>query len=81
MCACVSPSRRLLVTSGVMWCDMDPICLVELLLQPYVATVAGIVSKHGLTIEAHCRNQLNKTKLVLYKPIIYFDGINFDLFC
>ena len=24
-CVCVCPSLRLLITSGVMWCDVDPI--------------------------------------------------------
>ena len=27
--ACVCPPPRLLITSGVMWCDIDPIRLVE----------------------------------------------------
>ena len=26
---CVCPPPRLLITSGVMWCDVDPIRLVE----------------------------------------------------
>ena len=25
VCVCVSPSPRLLIVSGVMWCDIDPI--------------------------------------------------------
>ena len=32
LCVCVS-APRLLITSGVMWCDMDPIRLVKQVLQ------------------------------------------------
>ena len=28
-CLCVCPPPRLSITSGVMWCDIDPIQLVE----------------------------------------------------
>ena len=34
-----------------------------------MTTVVSIVSRHGLRIEAHHRNQHNKTKLALYKPL------------
>ena len=33
VCICVSPLPRLLITSGVMWHDMDPIQLVKQVLQ------------------------------------------------
>ena len=29
------------------------------------------VSRHGLRIEAHHKNLLNKSKIVLYKPLLY----------
>ena len=29
VCLCVCPPPRLLITSGVMWCDIDPMRLVE----------------------------------------------------
>ena len=29
VCVCVYPPQRLLITSGVIWCDMDPIRLVK----------------------------------------------------
>ena len=29
VCLCVCPPPRLSITSGVMWCDIDPIRLVE----------------------------------------------------
>ena len=35
-----------------------------------MAAVVGIVSKRGLRIEAHHRNQPNKSKLALYKPLL-----------
>ena len=35
-----------------------------------MAAIVGIVSRHGLRIEARHRNQANKSKLALYKPLI-----------
>ena len=35
-----------------------------------MAAVVSIISRRGLTIDASYRNQLNKTKLPLYSPII-----------
>ena len=32
-----------------------------------MATIVSIISRRGLTIEAHHRNQSNKNKLALYK--------------
>ena len=71
VCACVCacepvygvPAPRLLITSGVMCHDMDPI-------QLYMPAVVGIVSRHGLSTDAHYRYQPNKSKLVLYKPLL-----------
>ena len=34
-----------------------------------MANVVSIISRHGLTFEAHCRNQPNQSKLALYKPL------------
>ena len=44
VCMCVSPSQRLLLTSGVMWHDIDPISLVKQGLLYYMADVVGIIS-------------------------------------
>ena len=44
MCVCVCRPPRLLITSGVMWRDMDPMRLVKQVLQLYMATVVVIVS-------------------------------------
>ena len=35
-----------------------------------MAAIFGIVSRRGLRIEARRRNQPNKSKLVLYKPLL-----------
>ena len=35
-----------------------------------MAAIVGIISKHGLRIEACRRNQSNKSKLALYKPLL-----------
>ena len=34
--------------------------------------IISVVSRHGLTIEAHHRNQPNKRKLALCKPLLHF---------
>ena len=36
-----------------------------------MASVVGIVSRHGLRIKARRRNQPNKSKLALYKPLLH----------
>ena len=35
------------------------------------AAIVGTVSRPGLTIEAHCRNQPNKSKLALYNLLLH----------
>ena len=35
-----------------------------------MAAIVGIVSRCGLRIESRCRNQPNKSKLSLYKPLL-----------
>ena len=37
-----------------------------------MAAVVSIISRHGLTIEVCHRNQLNKSKLAQYKPLLHF---------
>ena len=39
VCVCVCPPPRLLITSGMMWRDMNPMRLVKQVLQLYMATV------------------------------------------
>ena len=37
-----------------------------------MAAIVSITSRQGLRIEAHCRNQPNKNKVALYKPLLHF---------
>ena len=53
---CLLP--RLLITSSMMWCGMDPNDQSSKFYNFYIVAVVVIVSKCGLKIEAHCRNQL-----------------------
>ena len=39
-----------------------------------MAATVGINSKRGLRIEVHHRNQPNKSKIALYKPLFHFDS-------
>ena len=57
VCVCVS-APRLLITSGRMWRDMDPIRLVKQVLQSlygncsrYMETVVVIINERGLGID------------------------------
>ena len=52
VCVCVRP-QKLLITSGVMWRDMDPMRLVKQVLQLYMATVVVIINGRGLRIGTH----------------------------
>ena len=37
-----------------------------------MAAIISIVSRRGLRIEVHCRNQSNKSKLALYTLLLHF---------
>ena len=50
VCVCVCPPPRLLITSDVMWRDMDPMRLVKQVLQLYMATVVVIINGRVLGI-------------------------------
>ena len=59
VCVCVCPHPRLLITSGVMWCDMDLMWLVKKIKKLnmcYLVTVAIIINERGLGIDAHHGN-------------------------
>ena len=56
VCVCVSPPPRLLITSGVMWCDIDSRRLVKQVYSCYMATVVIIVNGHGLGIDTRHRH-------------------------
>ena len=57
VCLCVCPPPRLLITSGVMWCDIDPYDWLNIWF--YMAAVVGIVSGHDLSIHTHRENRVN----------------------
>ena len=73
VCVCVSPPLSILITSGMVWHDITPpYDWLNKFYRLYVAAVAGIIGRYGLTIEVHHWNQLNKSKLALCKPGIHF---------
>ena len=47
---------RVLITSGVLWHDVDPIRLVKKFYSCYMVTVVVIINGHGLGINTHCEN-------------------------
>ena len=53
VCMCVCPPPRLLITSGVMWGDMDSIRLVK---QVLYLIVVVIVNRRGLGIDTRRRH-------------------------
>ena len=68
MCACVCvPTLRLLITSGMIWTPYD---WLNKLWSFYIAAVVIFSSGSGLRIQACHRNQPNKSKLELYKPLL-----------
>ena len=69
VCVCVCSPLRLVITSGMMWCNIDAIWLVNKFYNFCMAPIVSIISRHGLRIEAHHRNQPNKSKLA---PLLYF---------
>ena len=55
------PPPRLLITSGVMWCNLDPMRLVKQVLSCYMATVVIIVNGRGIGIGMRRTHQLHKS--------------------
>ena len=47
VCVCVS-TPRLLITNGVMWCDIDPYDWLNKLYDFYMAVVVDIISEHDV---------------------------------
>ena len=56
VCVCVCPPPRLLITSGVMWCDIDSRRLVKKFYSCYMAIVVVIVNGRGLGIDMRHRH-------------------------
>ena len=50
VCVCVCPPR-VLITSGVMWHDMNPYDWLNKLYSCYMATAVIIVNRHSLDID------------------------------
>ena len=65
VCVCLLP--RLLITSSMIWTPYD---WLNKFYSLYMAAIVSIISRRGLTIEARHRNQPNKSKLSLYKPLL-----------
>ena len=70
-CVCMCPPLRLLIISDIMWHDMNPYDWLNKFYNFYMTAVV-IISKCGLRIEVCRINQPNKSKLVLYKPLLAF---------
>ena len=56
VCVFVGPRQRLLMTSGMMWPDMDLMRLVNKFYSCYMATVVVIVNGCGLDIGTRRRH-------------------------
>ena len=56
VCVCVCPPPRLLITSGVIWRDMDHKRMVRKFYSCYMATVVVIVNRRGLGIDTRRRH-------------------------
>ena len=56
----------------MMWHDMDPYDWLNKSYKFYMAAVVSVISRRGLRIEAYHRNQQNKHKVALFKPLFYF---------
>ena len=70
-CVCVSPSPRLIMSSGIIWTQRY--CFKKFY-SIYVAAVVIIISTHGLSIDECLENQPNKRKLALYNLSILFNS-------
>ena len=51
VCVCVCPLPRQLISSGMMWCDIDLIRLVKQVYSRYMAIKVGIFNGRGLGID------------------------------
>ena len=66
-CVRVSPSPRLLITSGVMWTPYD---WLNKLYSFCMVAIVSIIGRRGIKIEAYHRSQPNKGKVALYNLLI-----------
>ena len=61
VCVCVCLRPRLLITSGMIWSDMNLIRLVKQFYSCYMATIVIIVNGCGLSIDTRSRHLPNKS--------------------
>ena len=54
VCVCVCSPPRLLITSGAMWCDIDPYDWLNKFYDFYMAVVVGISSGRDVSIYTVC---------------------------
>ena len=69
-CLCVCLPLSILITSDVICIPYD---WLNKFYSCYVAAVVSIISRRGLSTDAHHKNQPNKCKLALYKLSIHFN--------
>ena len=55
MCVCVCPCLRALIANGLIWCDIDPVQLVDLHITLPVDKVDGC----SLSNTVHCGSELS----------------------
>ena len=69
-----SSPLSLLITSDVMWCDITLYDWFKKFYGFYMAAVFGIASGRDVSIHTRCGNYPNKSKLVLYKPLLHYNN-------
>ena len=55
----------------MMWCDIDAYDWLNKFCGFYMATIIGNISGQDVSMHIRRKNQPNKSKLVLYKPLIH----------
>ena len=68
---CIHVYVHPLLTSGVIWSPDD---WLNKFYNIYVGALVSIILRHGLSIDMHHENQLNKCKLALYTLSIHFNS-------
>ena len=56
VCVCVCPPLRLLITSGMVWCEIDPYDWLNKFYGFCMAAAVGIVSGRDVSIHTRCGN-------------------------
>ena len=73
LCVCVFRPSRPLITSGIMWYDIDHVCLVKQVFTAfpcsqllYLTLVVDKMDGNGLINTVHCEHLPKKTKVTQY---------------